>query len=183
MSRLVILLTVLLASSVRAQDLPRVSPDFHADAEVDPAAYILRGYSVHFGLGYRMLRLDVGAFGIELPEFLHGNQGFDASSHGFGLKLQYFPFADQRGFFVGVDSVIGTLTVEREHTDLARSERQRSLGAHLGYRFTLPQRFYITLWGGLGYEFRARDIRLGDRVYDASPLAPFAAVHLGYRFL
>src|SRR5882724_10999675 len=81
---------------------PQASP-FHADVEVDPTAYVLDGDSIHVGLGYRQFRLDLGVFALALPQFAHGDDGFDVSFGGFGAKLQWFPLAEQRGLVVGVD--------------------------------------------------------------------------------
>lgn len=39
---------------------------FHADFEVDPTAYILDGYSLHAGIGWKRVRVDLGAFAMSL---------------------------------------------------------------------------------------------------------------------
>ena len=178
---------LLTASSALAEQAPianlqPVSEAFHADAEVDPTAYVFGGYSVHVGLGYRNLRLDVGAFAMDLPEFVHGNDGFDASMNGFGLKLHYFPFAEQRGAFVGVDAGLVRILVRREGTSLASQQTQLSTGVHAGYRFLLPANLYVTPWIGVSRGFNVRDVTLGDATFDSNPLSVFPAVHLGYRF-
>src|SRR5262245_36496062 len=44
-----------------------LDPRFHADVEIDPTAYVLGGYSLHVGLGWRRVRVDLGAFAMTLP--------------------------------------------------------------------------------------------------------------------
>lgn len=171
-----------LAEPAPGPPIQPVSEAFHADAEVDPTAYVFNGYSVHVGLGYRRLRLDLGAFAMDVPGFVHGNDGFKASMNGYGLKLQYFLFAEQRGAFVGVDGGLARALVRREGTDLASVQTQLSLGVNAGYRFQLPANLYVTPWIGVSRGFNVRDITLGDATYESNPITLFPAVHLGYRF-
>lgn len=162
--------------SVRAQD-----SDFHADAEIDPIAYALSGYSLHVGVGYRGFRLDLGAFAMDVPRFIHGNSHFDYAAHGFGLKLQYFFSGAPRGLFAGIDTNVGHGLIQRRGTDLALRESQFSVGANVGYRIPIVGPLYVTPWVGVGYEFLADDVMLGERAFESSPLVPFAAIHIGYR--
>src|SRR5688500_19215795 len=99
--------SIALTSVARADAPPvvRAEPShFHADMEVDPTAYVLDGYSLHVGLGWKRLRVDLGAFALAVPAAIHGNDGFSAAFDGFGAKLQYFPLRPQRGLFVGGDA-------------------------------------------------------------------------------
>lgn len=43
-----------------------------ADAEIDPTAYALSGSSLHVGIAYRHLRVDLGTFGLVMPRAVHG---------------------------------------------------------------------------------------------------------------
>jgi hypothetical protein len=169
---------VLAAPATRAQETK-----LHADAEIDPLAYALNGYSLHVGIGYRAFRLDIGAFAMDVPHFIHGNTQFEYAAHGFGLKLQYFFSGKQSGIFAGIDTTTGHGLVQRRQSDLARRDRQFSVGANVGYRIPIVGGLYVTPWIGLGYEFLADDITLGERKFESSPIVPFAAIHIGYRAL
>jgi hypothetical protein len=172
-----------LAAAARpATAAPATDASFHADAEIDPTAYALSGNSLHVGIGWRRVRVDLGNFAIRLPQFVHGDDGFDVSFAGFGAKLQLFPFAEQRGLFVGVDVGLGRVLVQRQGTDLAAQHHQFGAGVNVGYRIALPASFYVTPWIGIGYEFGADDVTLGGSTYEASALNIFPAIHLGYRF-
>lgn len=169
------LFVTLLASTAAASPI-------HGDAEVDPTAYALSGYSIHVGISYEHLRLDLGNFAMALPQFVHGDDGFDVAFDGYGAKLQYFFRGDQTGLFAGVDAGVVRVRAKLQSSDLAADDTQVSAGVHGGYRLSLPAGFYATAWLGVGYAFSADDVMLGGKAYDASPLVVFPAIHLGYRF-
>jgi len=154
----------------------------HADMEVDPTAYALKGFSLHVGVSRRNLRLDLGNFAMALPRFAHGDDGFDVSFDGYGAKLQWFLFDEQAGLFAGVDAGLVRVQARRQNTDLSVRQNQFGLGVHAGYRFTLPAGFYLTPWLGVGYQFNTSDITLADATYKTNPISLFPAVHLGFRF-
>lgn len=158
-------------------------PTFHLDVEVDPTAYVLNGYSLHVGLGLDRFRLDLGAYAIGMPEAFHGNKGFDASMHGFGAKLHWFPFDEQKGGFVGVGAGIGKTLVSLRDTDLATERSSFSAGAEAGWRFDLGAGFYATPWVSLDYGFDAKDVQLGGETFATDKWSVFPAVHFGRRFL
>jgi hypothetical protein len=116
---------------------------------------VLSGYSLHAGIARRRVRLDLGAYAMGLPEFVHGNAAFGFSFHGFGVKLQLFPFAEQQGFFVGVDTGVARVLAEHDASGLSARDTQISLGANLGYRVMLAGGLYVSPWIGVGYAFGA----------------------------
>jgi len=157
--------------------------DFHADFEVDPTAYVLRGYSLHVGLGWKRLRLDLGAFALALPAGLTGNDDFAVAFDGYGAKLQYFLFSDeQRGGFVGVDAGVARPLVQRRGTELHARHTEVMAGVNFGWRFVFLQDFYATAWLGLSRTLNAHDVTLAGSTYEPARYTVFPAVHLGYRF-
>jgi hypothetical protein len=154
---------------------------FHADVEIDPTAYALSGYSLHVGLGWKRLRLDLGAFAMALPAIVQDNDDFDVSFDGFGAKLQYFGFGDQVGGFIGVDVAVARPLVERAGSDLAHRSTETSMGVNAGWRFDLVGDLYVTPWIGVGYSFDAEDVMLDGARYEAQRITVFPAVHVGYR--
>lgn len=157
-----------------------VDPRFHADVEVDPTAYVLDGYSLHAGLGWERWRLDLGAFALAVPDFVHGQDGFEQSFDGYGAKVQYFFFAPQRGLFAGLDAGVARTLVRLEGTDSARRDTQVSVGVNAGYRIEIAGGVYATPWVGVGYAVGAEDVTLGGKTFDGNPWLFFPAVHLGY---
>jgi hypothetical protein len=174
--------TLLAAAALLAFSLPAGAAAVRADMEVDPTAYVLGGYSVHAGIVHERLRVDIGAFAMNVPQFLHGNSNFRESFDGYGLKLQYFPFADQAGAFAGVDVGLVRVRLRRVGTDLASQSDQIGVGVHAGYRFELGRSFYATPWLGVGYQFNAGATTLGGQTFTADRWSIFPAVHIGCRF-
>jgi hypothetical protein len=153
-----------------------------ADLELDPTAYALSGNSIHVGIAIHHLRVDLGNFALAIPQFVHGDDGFDIDFAGFGAKLQYFLRANQTGAFGGVDASLLRVTARRQGTDLCVRDVAFQTGVHLGYRITLPAQFYVAPWLGVGYIWSARDVTLDGKTYAAPTLSLFPAVHVGYRF-
>lgn len=156
---------------------------FHADVEIDPLAYVLRGHSVHVGLGYEHLRFDLGAFAADVPSFLESDDDFRTSASGFGLKFMVFPFAEQRGLFVGIDANLTRAWIQRRGSDLATDDVSVSTGVLLGVRIPLPAGFYVSPWIGVGYGFGGDDVTLGGQRYESNALTVFPTIHLGYQIL
>jgi len=154
---------------------------FHADLELDPTAYVLDGFSLHAGLGWRRLRLDLGVFGLTVPEFVHRQRDFDVAFDGYGVKLQYFPFAEQRGAFVGIDGAYSRSTIRLEGSQLSAEDHQFALGANAGVRIDLVGDLYLTPWLGVAYAFGADDVTLDGKTFSGRPLIIFPALHLGFR--
>jgi len=156
-------------------------PRFHADLELDPTAYALDGFSLHAGVGWGKLRLDLGVFGLTVPEFVHQQHDFDVAFDGYGVKVQYFPFAEQRGLFFGLDGAYSRSSVRLEGSQLSARDNQFALGGNAGYRIDLVGGFYLTPWLGVAYAFGAQDVTLGGKTFTANPLIIFPALHLGFR--
>ncbi|HEX2873705.1 MAG TPA: hypothetical protein VHP33_20755 [Polyangiaceae bacterium] len=153
---------------------------FHADVELDPTAYALDGFSLHAGLGWSKLRVDLGVFGLRVPQFVHQQRDFDVAFDGYGFKVQYFPFAQQRGGFVGVDGGVSRSHVHLKGTQLTARDNQVSLGVNAGWRFELIGGIYATPWLGVGYALGQDDVTLAGKTFAGSSLIVFPAVHLGY---
>ncbi|HKO48647.1 MAG TPA: hypothetical protein VJV79_13040 [Polyangiaceae bacterium] len=155
--------------------------EFHADLELDPTAYALDGFSLHAGVGWNRLRVDLGVFGLRVPEFVHQQPDFEVRFDGYGVKVQYFPFATQRGAFIGLDGALSRSSVRLQGSQLSARDNQLVVGANAGWRFEIVGDFYATTWLGLGYAFGQADVTLGGETFTSNPLVIFPAVHLGYR--
>lgn len=184
MKRIAIVLSVLSTPALAEPSAgePTTPAPYHLDVEVDPTAYAFSGYSVHVGLGYRRVRLDLGIYAMDLPRFFHGNDGWDAAFHGAGAKVQWFPLAEQRGLFVDVSGGVSRERVTLEATGASRTDSVFGIGIDAGWRFALPYNFHVTPWAGVSYGIDADDVMLDGETFAKRKLVPFAAVHVGYRF-
>lgn len=161
---------------------PAAKSPYHLDLETDPTAFVFSGGSLHAGLGYKHLRLDLGAYAMDVPGFIESNKGFDGSFRGFGAKLQLFLFAEQKGGFVGIDAGVTEIRATAHGTGRSSTQVQLGAGVNFGWRFELPLGFYVTPWLGLGYS-SAPDVEVDGQTYESSPVTIFPAVHVGFRFL
>ncbi len=152
------------------------------DVEIDPMAYAMDGYSMHLGGSTEHWRMEVGLFGMHLPEWVHGNKGFSASFTGYSVALQTFPFAKRTGPFVGIGGGMIRPLIELDDTNMAKRLREFSVGTQVGWRIDVVDGFYVSPWVGLDYSFDVHDVKLGGKTYKNSPWTIFPTVHLGYRF-
>jgi hypothetical protein len=161
---------------------PELTAPLRPDLEVDLVPYFLHGYSAHVGIGRSHWRIEGEALRTDVPEWMHGNPGFDLSYQGGGFKTQYFLSSRQKGTFVGARTEIVRESVKLRNTGFEAQPMRYSLGIDAGYRFYFDKNLYITPWGGLDYTFDACDILLANKTFKERPLGFFAAVHFGYRF-
>lgn len=185
MKHLLLAAATLLATTTASAEAPPAETHtraFHLDVEVDPTAYILSGYSVHAGIGYKRVRLDLGVFAMDLPQMVHGNEGWDAAFDGAGAKLQWFPLAEQRGLWVDASIGVSRRTATLVETGASDRETMVGVGIDAGYRFALPYNLYVTPWAGLSRDLSETDVMLDGKRFTKSAWTPFAAVHIGYRF-
>lgn len=183
---LVITLTMTTSASAAetSAEPKRPSKPFHFDLETDPTAFVFRGYSLHAGLGWNRVRLDLGVYAMDVPGFVESNESFESSFRGAGAKLQLFLLEEeQKGLFVGVDAGFAHLRADMQGSAHHGSQNQISTGVNAGWRFALPHGLYATPWLGVGYALGAHDMNIGGKTYRPNPLTIFPAVHVGYRFM
>jgi hypothetical protein len=152
------------------------------DAEVDPTAYVLGGYSVHLGINVGHVRYDFGVYQADEPSWLTGNGSFDVSMRGVGVKVQYYPDTKHTGWFAGLSAGPSRETIEERVTGTRLSRTLSGVGIEAGYRLPFNDRFYATPWVGMDYMPQAHDIVFSNHVFADRQWMPFAAVHFGYHF-
>ena len=154
------------------------------EAETDPTAYALDGFSAH--LGYSVLdgraRLQLGAFGAETPKWIHGNSGFSQNSRGVSFKFDYFLLRPAAGLFVGVDSNYSRVRYELDRTHECTYRNIAGLGPRAGYRFNLGSHLYVSPWVAVDHQFNTKDATVSGRTFHETKYSVFPAVHLGWRF-
>jgi hypothetical protein len=154
------------------------------EVEADPAAYALSGYSVHIAHAIfdGKSRLQLGAFGAETPEWVHGNPGWTEKSHGVTFKVDYFPLQPLRGLFIGFDGNYARVRYTLQETNEKAYQNIVGLGPRIGYRFELGKHFYISPWVSFDYQVGAKDVKISGKTFEQGKLAIFPAIHLGWRF-
>lgn len=157
-----------------------MTAEAQVEVEADPIAYILNGYSGH--LAYRMdsYRASFGVFAADVPEFFHGNDGWDFRASGATAKFDYL-FSGLNGAFVGLDTGYQR---SRYEVDGASTNRDGfSAGLRTGYRFPLGRSgLFVVPWVSVSYQFENDDVHLNGETFEGSPIFIFPTVHLGWRF-
>jgi hypothetical protein len=154
------------------------------EAETDPTAFALKGFSAHVGhpIFDGRSRLQLGAFGAETPEWIHGNNGFTEDSRGVTLKVDLFPLRPLSGLFVGADSNYSRVRYELDETHERTYRNLVGLGSRVGYRFNYGKHLYVSPWVSVDYQFNAKDVTISGKTFRESRYSVFPAVHLGWRF-
>jgi hypothetical protein len=156
------------------------------EIEIDPVAYVLKGYSFHLIYTHRHLRYDVGIFGLEQPKSLRTVKNYKAVSNGAGFKINY-QFKPLNSFYTGIDVGIGKTKLTSNITGDSDTNNDINIGIHGGYKvflFSKTHNFlngiYITPWAGVSYNYFYTIVKFVD--YKENPVGYFATLHVGYRF-
>jgi len=154
------------------------------ETEADPSAYALKGFSAHVGhpLFDGRMRLQLGAFGAETPEWIHGNSSFTENSRGGTFKIDYFPIRPLGGLFVGADSNYSRVRYELNQTHEHTYRNLAGLGPRVGYRFNVGNHLYVSPWVSVDYQFNAKGVAISGKRFHESKYSVFPAVHVGWRF-
>lgn len=152
------------------------------EVEADPIAYVLDGYSGHLAYVFNPVRVSVGVFGVDVPEFFHGNEGWALSSRGATMKVDYL-IPNLGGFFVGLDTGYQRATLTLESTSASEDQDVFGVGARTGYRVTFPGTgFYLVPWVSVSYLFNPDDVVLDGETFEQGSVQVFPTVHLGWQF-
>ncbi|MNX90853.1 hypothetical protein D3C86_1229180 [compost metagenome] len=157
------------------------------EIEIDPIAYILRGYSFHAGYNVGNIRFDAGFFAIKQPSFFISDERFSIYTRGAGLKADYF-FKQNRGLFFGLQSdyVIDRITLNETGQKLPVD--YFTAGLRTGYRFSFGKEenqhrgFYVVPWVAFIYSVNAPKAVFESAVFESTSWSIFPTVHVGWRF-
>lgn len=180
MNRLLTALATLAFCATSAVAAPEAPLKATLDVELDPIAYALAGHSVHSGVRFGAWRVDLGAFGLDVPEALHGQAGFEQSFSGFGIKLDYRPFTGLRGLFFGLQLNLVREAVRHVESNITATQRVLMGGPRVGYQIDLGAGFYLTPWVGLEVALTERAQTIAGAPFEPGRIVPFPTVHLGY---
>ncbi len=174
-----LLLVLALVPTLAAAD----EPDVRVEADGDPAAFFVDGFSLHVAVVGPWRRFDFGCYSVDEPGFLHGNDGWSVQMRGYGVNWDYFLDASSyTGFFagLGVNLIVRTYALDSAAMSVAR--HQIIVGPHFGWRFQLTQHFYVEPWLAIEYAYRGDDVTIAGQKFDDRPYALFPTLYAGWRF-
>ncbi len=157
----------------------------HMEIEIDPIAYAMHGFSLHGIYNINRFRLDFGAYGIEYPGELKGNNGYSTMTRGLGIKGNYL-IKSIKGMYAGVDCGFAANNVTARESMKNDMGHSISMGIHAGYRiFLFPKQpgflsgLYVTPWAGVSYDHIIDKVKFSG--YKQNNIGYFATFHIGYR--
>jgi hypothetical protein len=153
------------------------------EVEADPLAYLLKGWSIHTGYSIESWRFSLGTFGIDLPESIHGNEGFDSYMKGAGVSSDFFFSRYTEGLFIGANTGFMHFKIKNTDDGATATLIAYNPGLRVGYRWnTGLGRLYVTPWFSLNYILNAKTLNVGNSTYTMNTWQPFPTVHIGWRF-
>jgi len=141
--------------------------------ETDPLAYLFKGYSLHLLHQKDQYCLDIGVFGLTLPNDALNHPTHDVNMNGFGLKLDYFIEFLSPSLFVGIQE--NSIQFQQKHEKIWRHD----LGVRFGYLGNFGSTsFYWQPWSAWGPTISDDKFSSGTQI----PNSFFMALHLRYHF-
>lgn len=167
-----------LAGPAQAQQASR-----HLDLEVEPLAYAFGGAGGHVAYQSGAWKYEVEAFGLEIPESLHGNDGFGASLLGAELHFERYFGEGPGGFYVGPE--VGLVRLDLTHRASGRGEQRvrYSIGVRGGYQwYPGLGNLYISPVVGVSYTLNGGSVSVGGDTFESAPIGPWGTVGFGWSF-
>lgn len=149
-------------------------------AEVDPLAFLSKGYSGHVIYQTHGVAVDVGAFGMEFPGFAEPVADFRTKFAGYGVKVNYYGKNPEGGFF-GIGGGTSRFEVQEKSTLEQQSFTVNSVGVQTGYRWG-RKGFYLTPWVGFNWVIDPPELSFSGKKYQCPGTNIFPTIHLGYQF-
>ncbi|HNV27502.1 MAG TPA: autotransporter domain-containing protein [Cyclobacteriaceae bacterium] len=157
------------------------------EMEIDPIAYVLKGYSLHGIYVKDRIRTDLGVFGIMQPEGYGGNDGFQVRSQGFGLKVNYL-LNEKETWFGGIGTGYTNNTIKLKESSETQKQNAVSMGVHLGYRWfafkntdNAWKNLYIAPWFSVDYNHPLKEVNFIGGEYKQKAISFFPTIHIGYK--
>lgn len=153
----------------------------HVDLEVEPLAYTFGGAGGHVALQHGARKYEVEVFGLEIPESLHGNDGFTANPLGVEFHVEHFFGDEVGGFYVGPEAGLVQLELHHSPTGLTEETVRYSVGVRGGYQwYTGLGNLYVSPVVGLSYTLNGDAIDIGGDTFESAPLGPWGTVGIGW---
>ncbi|MEC9282998.1 MAG: hypothetical protein VX642_09810 [Bdellovibrionota bacterium] len=153
--------------------------------ETDPAAFVLKGHSLHIGYQLDSIRFQVGSFAAQYPDFILKNNNFEVFQSGYGFKIDIWG-AEKEGLFMGIDYSKTTASYKLKTNSLEVKKDIDLIGPRIGYRFFWGKSIYVSSWLSIYKNLKADSesdtITIDGESYEQEEYTVFPAVHIGFQF-
>lgn len=142
---------------------------------------MVNGFSAHLArqIYDGKMRVQIGVFGADVPEWLHGQEDWDLRARGVTMKADYFFRGRAKGLFIGLDTDYSGLRYRLRVTRETSERNATGLVARTGYRFEIGDRFYVTPW--MSVRYLCNSVTLSGRRFSKDDYAISMTFHLGWR--
>ena len=195
---LLCMLTFVQPLKIFAQDyIPVFSRDYSSrlSVEVDPLAFLYKGYSLHIRyqpMFSELFVIGLGTYGLDLPEAIvdfndrNRDLGWDVRIRSaYLLYGEFYAKRANNGWFIGEQVGFQSFKVSIDGESGGSTNFNNFLAmTYVGYAWR-PYKgsFYVKPWVGLGITEKIDGInRVGPMKYHVAPLFPYFTVHAGYTF-
>lgn len=155
--------------------------------EVDPFAYINKGYSLHLGYENWGWRFDLTKVKVDFPiafeEAFYNTEAFDLVSNIVGFKIDYIGHRENwtRGAFVGLDVNRQKLGMTHRSTEMSKDLNTFNIGIRVGYKINIYKGFYVTPWAALWKNVMAEEsFTVGEDTISSNEWDWITTLHIGY---
>ncbi len=157
--------------------------DRHLDLKVEPVSYILEGGGGHVGFQVGRWNYTLEGFGLNLPEGLHGNDGFEASMMGAEIHAEHFFGGGPGGFYAGPEAGVVQFDITHDASGITERRTRYSVGLRAGYRwYTGLGNLFISPVVGVSYTLNGDDVTIGRDTFESAPIGPWGTVGIGWSF-
>lgn len=175
-----LIIAVLVASAGPTHAQPEVH---HVDLEVEPLAYAFGGAGGHAAVQAGAWKYEIEVFSLEIPESLHGNDGFTASPLGAELHLERFFNHEPGGFYVGPEVGIVRLDLAHRTSGTSQQHTRYSIGVRGGYQwYTGLGNLYVSPVVGVSYTLNGEAVTIDGDTFESAPVGPWGTVGIGWSF-
>jgi hypothetical protein len=155
----------------------------HVDLEVEPLAYAFGGAGGHVAVQVSQWKYEVEVFGLEIPESLHGNDGFTASPLGAELHFERFFGDGPGGFYVGPEAGIVRLDLTHQASGTNEQHTRYSVGVRGGYQwYTGLGNLYVSPVVGVSYTLNSDTIEMAGEPFETAPVGLWGTIGIGWSF-
>lgn len=157
--------------------------------EVDPFAYINKGYSLHLGYENWGMRFDLTKVKVDFPESFeeafYNTKAFDLVTNITGIKVDYIGNRTNwtKNAFVGLDLNYQKLNFKHRTTLEDKDLNAINLGLRGGYKISLYKGLYVTPWAAVWKNINAIEtFRIGTDEVSTNGWDYLVTFHIGYAF-
>jgi len=183
MNKIIILTVLIVSSSITHLKAQTKS----LEIETDPTSFFNGGYNFNLGYSIPHWAFRLTSVKAVVPEFSHGNEGFDQEMLGVAFNLDFFVKENNNGFFLGSVSVYSKDELTNPVKNKLTNE-QLSFGLRTGFRIMPFKKqkenqngFYITPFISPVFVLSNDAIFIDNSSFKYKSFQIWGGVHVGWR--